>query len=253
MRNIFIYLTVTIFSFAALAQSETPSKNVWVQLSLGIENNNGFGDAAEDVQKSSQTKGLTFGWEPFKNSTGDGVVANILRHIGFTAGATSATVPSYDVVLEENYQVLSPFEVRTTCGGSLGFGEKCFDCGYDNFGLARTCTGSAVYGRITDVKYTKNTVAVGMYVPVEAAKKLIKKLTVEVGVDARLHVNKEGLASNALHTSYESTYAGTLRVVYPYQQNLSISGGITKSFAGSKSGAQRFKYSSYYIGGTIHW
>jgi len=257
-----IFSFITLAFTLAFAQTEQPQeiqsvqqseKNVWLEINLPFSRNGGFGDALADSRKNSNgSYGWTLGWEPFRNKTFDSKVKSIFRGVGFTFNTTiNNNKPNklYDVYLGRIYDVLSPFEVTRTCGGRLpGTGSQCVACGFDNYGVGRLCTVQDVYGRLSPIKYSAGSVAFGMYVPMHIAK-----LIVEAGVNARLHLVREGNRSDQLKASAEQSYAGTLRVAYPVRKNISAVSGFEQSFLGSKSGDKRFKYRAFTIGASVRW
>jgi hypothetical protein len=243
-------------SSTAQAQSNDDGKNIWVEISLPFSKNGGFGDAQGDskttVNGFKGAEGFTVAWEPFVHNPSQSKVMAIFRHVGFTAGATiNDNQPSglYDLIVSQTVTVLSPLEVNTKCGGSLGIGgEQCATCGYDSAGLLRTCSVHTVFGRVTPLKYSPGSVAFGMYVP-----KSIGKLIVQAGVNARLHIVREGQISDDLTTTTETTTDAVIRVAYPVYQNISVSGGYEQSFWGTQSGPKNFKFHSYTVGVSMRW
>jgi hypothetical protein len=232
-------------------------QKLWVEVNFPLSENGGFDgypDYPEVGYNASRTKsqgkgGFTVAMKPFTNSSGNKVKV-FLRQVGVTANVTlNDTQPSsvWDVVVAEKFELLSPFETQTKCGGQYAGGKQCVSCGMTEAGFVQTCTYEATYGSYVPIRYSNGSAALGMYLPVTWGK-----LVAHAGVNARLHLTQEGQTSDNLERGTAVSYGATVRVAYPlWGPNQMLTGAYEQSFAGSKNGPSMFKYKQASVGISI--
>ncbi len=224
------------------------TSTVWVEFHFGANQNGGFKDRIEDQSTKDVGLGIALGFQPLKKfvKQADPAAVAFLKNLGIYADVNLMPGPSFPNYLysTETRTYLTQDEIDQYCYTSYGhWNNRCAPCGdYIGSGVCSVHTND-IYGRDTYVKYSNGSFAVGMYLPIEVAKKFL----VEPGVNVRFHSIVEGIQTDELDTSLKTSLNVQIRVAWKADNHWSLGAKIEKSvkgFEGYKSimGSVAYKF-----------
>jgi hypothetical protein len=125
---------------------------------------------------------------------------------------------------------------------NMCYQRQCYQCyGASDSGYCYN-QETPVYGRDAYVKYSDGSIAFGAYLPVSIAEKIM----ISGGANVRFHFVAEGIQTNALNRTAETSIDGVVKVGYEITPRLVIGVSAEKSFSG-------FDYRSYAAFITFRW
>ncbi|MCC6278928.1 MAG: hypothetical protein IT289_13525 [Oligoflexia bacterium] len=218
-------------SFAQSKLVGIPKPGVgWVEVSFPVSNYQELKEVFEE-QKNQNIGNITLSgaWTPFAGGiqSDDRLVTKIFKSIGLTLDLSSikgAAFPDFLYSIEKRVPYNS---IASTCYSTDSYGDEywdgtCYDCGQG------VCQSEDVYGRDTYIKYVDGSIAFGMYLPM----KFTEKILIQGGTNLRLHFVKEGIQTNGLQSSTETSINAVVRVSYLISDHWAITVAGEKSVSG---------------------
>jgi hypothetical protein len=231
-KSVFILAIVSLIGTVSLAQQlqkpeivipenhglfSSPAGNgrgtVWMEVSFPMAKTGPFADALQEQKnKARGAPGtLTFGWEPLAKRN----VPLVLKHLGVSADMTMLQKPGgFDNPLF-SYTVYDEIPVER------GYEYLCYgrsNCGYCGYSASYACVYQprtvTVAERDAHIKYSSGSMAIGMYVPVEIAR----RISVQGGLNMRFHSIVEGIRTDRLDGNFERSTGATLKVGYIWKK-----------------------------------
>jgi hypothetical protein len=219
----------------------------WVEVSIPVAKNGGFPNRIDD-QKTEAIGwlGLGAGFSPFskKLQDDDQFLEKLAKSVGFDVNATFLNSnPGFDDYL---YTLVYPAEVTDSnsyqcynVGGQ--WNNACYPCYMSMSGYCYDAEEN-VYGRDTYVKYSDGSVAFGAYIPLSIAS----KISIQGGANVRFHFVKEGIQTDGLRNTVQTSVGAVLKVGYNVSKKWTVGVAAERSFFG-------FKYRSYSVFASFKW